>query len=187
MSKYEYTSKYLCSGMSNGRGSVGFDTYPEAIAANIPQYEVDGWEFVCVDNDANGLFRRPVSQQYLDTTTDSTVLQRRMGLLATALGDVLVKVGLLRADHEGLTGPELLMAAADYCDIRDEFEGLQLVVGDEVARDDGRFYVPVSRVQEEDGVSNIVLRVASDAFEDAHDATAFAHTVADRWNLGARA
>ena len=58
---YEYKTAYLLYGMSNERNGWREDlpaTYPEAVALHIPEHEVDGWEFVTMANDANGLFRR---------------------------------------------------------------------------------------------------------------------------------
>lgn len=52
-----------------------------------------------------------------------------------------------------------------------------------VARDDGRFYVPVRRVVAfGEGCSPIVLRVASDAFPEAREAEEFAKWVERRLN-----
>lgn len=58
---YEYKHQYMLYGMSNERNGWREDlpsTYPEAIALHIPEYEVDGWEFVGMANDSNALFRR---------------------------------------------------------------------------------------------------------------------------------
>lgn len=35
-----------------------FVSQPERVARNIPTHEVDGWQFVCMVNTENGLFRR---------------------------------------------------------------------------------------------------------------------------------
>lgn len=60
------------------------------------------------------------------------------------------------------------------------------VVGTTVIRQDDpekRFYVPVSRTELMDGVSSqIVLRVASDAFPDEAQAVAFANAITDALN-----
>lgn len=58
-----------------------------------------------------------------------------------------------------------------------------LMVEEPVARDDGRFYVPVTISPAEEGVSPIVLRVASDAFTDLNKAKQFANEVVARWNM----
>ena len=63
---------------------------------------------------------------------------------------------------------------------------LDLIVGEPVARDDGRFYVPVSRAEPLEGVpSQIVFRVASDAFPTLEDACAYAKMVASAINWSA--
>lgn len=61
----------------------------------------------------------------------------------------------------------------------------ELRVGKPVQRDDGRYYVPVIRSYDFDtpeGCSEIVLRIASDAFEHLGDAIEFAEQVVVRWN-----
>lgn len=58
----------------------------------------------------------------------------------------------------------------------------QLKVGTPIARDDGRFYVPVSIAEPLPGKSAIVFRVSSDAFDSVSDAEAFALEVAAHWN-----
>lgn len=124
--------------------------------------------------------------------------QERVRLLSQALADVLVHAGLLRADHGGLTGPELLTAADTFCRHAEQDEQPQrgkLKVAEAVRRDDGRWYVPVKRVNGAalGGIpgetSDIVLRVASDAFpagETEHSyplaAESFAHEIVERWN-----
>lgn len=50
----EYKSVWL-SYMPKGQVDL---PYPERVAMNIPSHETDGWEFVCMVNDVNGLFRR---------------------------------------------------------------------------------------------------------------------------------
>lgn len=111
------------------------------------------------------------------------VQEGRLKLLADALLKVLIHDGMIRADVDGLTGPELLTAADTY--IRTPTlspEGL-LEAGEVVPREDGRFYVPVSRVDAQEDVSNIVLRVASDAFGgDMYAAASFADEIVHRWN-----
>jgi hypothetical protein len=58
-----------------------------------------------------------------------------------------------------------------------------LTVGNPVTREDGRFYVPVARVDALDGVpSQIVFRVASDAFLTLDDAVSFATKLVDEHN-----
>lgn len=57
-----------------------------------------------------------------------------------------------------------------------------LIVGEPVARDDGRFYVPLHIERERPGLSNILLRVASDAFDTVEEAQAFASSLAVAWN-----
>jgi hypothetical protein len=57
-----------------------------------------------------------------------------------------------------------------------------LIVGEPVARDDGRFYVPLHIERERPGLSNIILRVASDAFETVEEAQAFGQSLAVAWN-----
>lgn len=111
------------------------------------------------------------------------VSERRMKLVADALLKVLIHDGMIRADVDGLTGPELLTAADTYVRTPPMSpEGL-LEAGEVVPREDGRFYVPVSRVDAQEGVANIVLRVASDAFGgDVLAAALFADEVVHRWN-----
>lgn len=56
---YEYKTQYVLFGMASDRnGNTGYQSYPEAACANIPRYEVDGWEFHSMFNDANALYRR---------------------------------------------------------------------------------------------------------------------------------
>lgn len=59
-----------------------------------------------------------------------------------------------------------------------------LEVGEPVARDDGRFYVPISRtvVPESDPRSRIVARVASDAFYTLDEARALADALTKAFN-----
>jgi len=60
-------------------------------------------------------------------------------------------------------------------------------VGEAVRRDDGRFYVPVVRIDPRPGVdSQVVMRVASDAFLDLKEAVMFAEEAAAglNWRLG---
>lgn len=45
-----------------------------------------------------------------------TPSERNLESLGHALGEVLVHVGMIRADHEGLTGPELLYHAKLFCE-----------------------------------------------------------------------
>lgn len=121
---------------------------------------------------------------YLDSTDDPDVLKRRMALLAHALGDVLIAVGLVRADA-AMTGPDLLLAADTYCRARKEvklWSDARLEVGEKTMRDDGRFYIPVTMTPPEPGMSPIVLRVASDAFTNDIDPLLLATEVASRWN-----
>lgn len=62
---------------------------------------------------------------------------------------------------------------------------MRLIVGDEVMREDGRFYIPILDVDAHDapgGISPIVTRVASDAFRDEAQAIAFAQELVGRWN-----
>lgn len=63
----------------------------------------------------------------------------------------------------------------------------QLKVGAPIARDDGRFYVPVSVSDPPPGKSAIVFRVSSDAFDTVTDAEAFALEVAAHWNARSEA
>lgn len=106
----------------------------------------------------------------------------RERLLAEALLKVLIAGGMVRADA-AMTGPELLLAAEDFYRAPNaEFHETALAVGAKVDRDDGRFYVPVSREPAIEGVSDIVLRVASDAFAEEGEAERFALTVAMAWN-----
>lgn len=58
---YEYRSQYLTYGMQSEFNNYNPDlpaTYPQCVARNIPDHEVDGWEFYTMANDHNGLFRR---------------------------------------------------------------------------------------------------------------------------------
>ena len=58
----------------------------------------------------------------------------------------------------------------------------KLIVGEPVARDDGRFYVPLHIDRARPGLSNILLRVASDAFETLEKGQAFANDLSKAWN-----
>lgn len=115
--------------------------------------------------------------------------QDRLGQVAAALLNVLMADGMIRKDIDGMTGPELLMAADVYCAglvAHQQEVKADLVAGDVVPREDGRFYVPVRRTYLRTGSSDIVLRVASDAFDGDVLATAlFADEIVHRWN-GAR-
>lgn len=114
-------------------------------------------------------------------------LDHRLNMMAEALLKVLQVDGVIRPDIESLTGPELVHLAESYCLSKTEAKGgIKLEPGKIVPRDDGRFYVPLSRVPGREGVSNIVARVASDAFEEPYmDAQLFAMELAYRWNKGA--
>lgn len=132
--------------------------------------------------------RDEVIPTYLDTSQDPAVLQGRVELLADALGKVLVAAGLVRKDHEGMTGPELLLAADDFVRSVEEREpgAFSLKVDDPVQRSDGRYYVPVSKVGES---APPMLRVSTDAFPGDMDnkvnlAIEFACDLAARWNRG---
>lgn len=60
---------------------------------------------------------------------------------------------------------------------------MYLHVGAPVAREDGRFYVPVNRNDAApDGCSTTVFRVASDAFTDLNDAVELADEIIRVWN-----
>lgn len=61
-----------------------------------------------------------------------------------------------------------------------------VVVGEVVPREDGRFYIPLFRVPAVPGLSDTVLRVASDAFLDLESAKGFAIAIAAAYNAGAR-
>ena len=88
-----------------------------------------------------------------------------------------------------MTGPELLLAADTFVNPgEDAFAGQKLQVGAKVARDDGRFYVPVMRCafRYADERSLTVLRIASDAFDTVEQAEEFAQAVVDAWNAARR-
>lgn len=124
---------------------------------------------------------------YKDVETLASAQHQRQ-LLATALGEVLVAAGMVRADAP-MTGPELLMAADTFVNPGvDQFAGQKLQVGAKVARDDGRFYVPVLRCafRYADARSLTVLRVASDAFDTVEQAEEFAEGVVQAWNSARR-
>ena len=119
---------------------------------------------------------------------DLAEANRRTRMLGEALGKVLVAAGMIRADVD-MTGPELLLAAETFCDPgEDAFAGQTLQVGAKVARDDGRFYVPVHRTafRYADDRSLTVLRVASDAFDTVEQAEEFAQAVVAAWNAARR-
>lgn len=122
-----------------------------------------------------------------DDTPDPIEINHRLHLLAEALGNVLVAAGMIREDV-ALTGPELLLAADTYCNPgEDYFAGQKLVTGTKVARDDGRFYVPVNRAEPVDAALSLtVLRVASDAFDTVEAAEEFADGVVEAWNAARR-
>lgn len=118
---------------------------------------------------------------------DNALLEHRVDLLAQALLKVLQADGMIRLDIQELSGPELLHMAESYCiALKEGKDGVKLDVGAPVDRDDGRFYVPLTRMTAREGVSNIVARVASDAFEEPEiNAQLFAMELAYRWNKGA--
>lgn len=60
VAQYEYKYVYLTSGMATHHDNfeTGYQFFPEAIATNIPDHEIDGWIFVCMMGNHNGLFRR---------------------------------------------------------------------------------------------------------------------------------
>jgi hypothetical protein len=124
----------------------------------------------------------------LDFTDDPETLRHRLGLMSQALLNVLVAAGMVRQDVDAVSGPELLTAADTYCEAiaRVPNHDLQLIVGDRVDREDGRFYIPVSMAKRASVASNIVLRVASDAFTDEFAPVLFADEVARRWNEAIR-
>jgi hypothetical protein len=129
----------------------------------------------------------------LDTTDDPKALQGRIEMLAEALANMLVAVGVLRPDAE-CSGPELIVAAEGYLRNRVISEArfnagvvalqhpAHLDVGAPVAREDGRFYIPVTRWPDLDGVSTTVLRIASDAFDELQSAEVFATVIAHAYN-----
>ena len=55
---------------------------------------------------------------------------------------------------------------------------MKLRVGEPIPRDDGRFYIPLFKPEHEEGLSDIVLRVASDAFPDLEGAKRHANMIA---------
>lgn len=57
-----------------------------------------------------------------------------------------------------------------------------LIIGLHVKRDDGRFYIPVKRTPSIEGLSDIVLRVAGDAFPTMAEAEWFAEVIAMQYN-----
>ena len=60
---------------------------------------------------------------------------------------------------------------------------VEFIVGTPVQREDGRAYVPISIARSAGGsLSNVVLRVASDAFDTLDEAIAMADEIATRWN-----
>jgi hypothetical protein len=128
-----------------------------------------------------------------DHTDDPETLRARIDMLMEALGNVLIAADVIRPDVE-CSGPELIVAAEGFLQNRLMSEARfnagvvalkhpgHMHVGEPVAREDGRFYVPVSRWPEEEKLSNVVLRVASDAFPDVQSAEVFARIVAHAWN-----
>ncbi|USN15316.1 hypothetical protein KIKIMORA_01700 [Brevundimonas phage vB_BpoS-Kikimora] len=113
-----------------------------------------------------------------------TELTYRERLLGEALGKVLVAAGMIRADA-AMSGPELLLAAEDFCAAPNaEFHKTELQVGPRVARDDGRFYIPINRsaFRLNDERSLTMARVASDAFDTVDEAERFAIDFAMAWN-----
>jgi len=109
----------------------------------------------------------------LDDTVDPLLLKERISLLGNALGNILVAAGVVRPDHDGLTGPHLLQFAAEYSEFltREPDPGVFLLVMDEpAARTDGRYYVPISMVPSPNappGLSSSVplLRISTDGFK----------------------
>ena len=58
-----------------------------------------------------------------------------------------------------------------------------LDVGNPVAREDGRYYVPVTIIRESRStLSNVVLHVSSDAFENLEDTKEFAEQLVTLYN-----
>lgn len=114
--------------------------------------------------------------------------KHQRNLLGEALGKVLVAAGMIRADAD-MTGPELLLAAEDFCRAPNgEWSEVRLAVQEPVARDDGRFYVPVTwtHTRTEGAyyplLSPVVLRIASDAFFDDRRPSRFAEALVATWN-----
>lgn len=128
-----------------------------------------------------------------DHTDDPEVLRGRIDMLMEALGNVLVAADVIRPDAE-CSGPELINAAEGFLQGRLHGEArfnagvvalkhpARMEAGEPVAREDGRFYVPLNRWPEEAKVSNVVARVASDAFPDLDSAKVFANVLAFAWN-----
>lgn len=134
-----------------------------------------------------------MAQFDFDYSDDPQTLLHRLDMVGQMLADVLVAAGMIREDAV-MTGPELLLAGSTYVecarDAKDTFtqrnlhfeHPIALIAGEPVERDDGRFYVPVLRRDARPGLSDTVLRVASDAFSALINATAFAQVVADAFN-----
>lgn len=121
---------------------------------------------------------------YKEPTETVGGMKHQRDLLGEALGKVLVAAGMIRADVD-MTGPELLLAAEDFCrEPNAEFHKTVLQVGQKVARDDGRFYVPLMRsaFRLNDARSLTLARVASDAFDTVDETERFALDLATAWN-----
>ncbi|UTC28867.1 hypothetical protein MARCHEWKA_03550 [Brevundimonas phage vB_BpoS-Marchewka] len=175
------TVRYRCESCGKGDMKVGGTVY----TCDPPKYE-----HICAACGKRAAFDR--IYPYARTTyRDAGTLEQaeaRLKMMGEALGQVLVAAGMIREDAS-MSGPELLLAAETYCDPgEDAFAGQKLAVGAKVARDDGRFYVPVSRtaIRLNDARSMTVLRVASDAFDTVAQAEEFAQGVVDAWNAARR-
>lgn len=124
---------------------------------------------------------------------DPVTLQARNEALMEALRGLLVALDVVRPDAAP-DGPTLIMIADDFLHHRlmseSRFMGgvamlkqpAHLEAGEPVARDDGRFYVPLIRWPGEAGLSDIVARVASDAFRELKHAQTFANVLAFAYN-----
>ncbi|USN14729.1 hypothetical protein DOMOVOI_02550 [Brevundimonas phage vB_BpoS-Domovoi] len=175
------TVRYRCETCGKGDMKVGDTVY----TCDPPKYE-----HICSACGKRAAFDRiyPYARTTYRDAGSLEQAEARLKMLGQALGNVLIAAGMVRQDA-AMTGPELLMAAETYCNPGvDEFAGQKLAVGDKVARDDGRFYVPVSRtaIRLNDTRSMTVLRVASDAFDTVAQAEEFAHGVVDAWNAARR-
>ncbi|USN14032.1 hypothetical protein KABACHOK_01960 [Brevundimonas phage vB_BpoS-Kabachok] len=171
------TVRYRCEACGKGEMKVGDTVYTSA----PPKYE-----HVCSACGSRVALDR--TYPYARTTyRDAGSLEQsqdRLKMLGQALGQVLVAAGMIRADVD-MTGPELLLAAEDYCRAPNaEFHATEIQVGRRVERDDGRFYIPLNRAafRLNDARSLTVARVASDAFDSVDEAERFALAFAEAWN-----
>ncbi|USN16100.1 hypothetical protein PAPPERLAPAPP_03590 [Brevundimonas phage vB_BpoS-Papperlapapp] len=175
------TVRYRCETCGKGDMKVGDTVY----TCDPPKYE-----HICSACGKRAAFDRiyPYARTTYRDAGSLEQAEARLKMLGQALGQVLVAAGMIRDDAD-MTGPELLLAAEDFCRAPNgEWSEVRLAVQEPVARDDGRFYVPVTwtHTRTEGAyyplLSPVVLRIASDAFFDDRRPSRFAEALVATWN-----